>query len=200
MNIEQLLVEKSYNTMVECRECDDFKCKSYKSFKEHCNWCHKKGRKPIECCGHEFSREYNYQRHLKSRRHNETAMNKPFGLKYRHNIYFKQKRYTCSYCLYTTCHKGDYTRHCGTKAHKLKAPQSTHSEIQRGKCTKKYLCECCNFETTNRSHYRRHVDSKVHKRHNKYVTYSCNVCKFFTSKLTNYKRHCITRKHLMLSQ
>lgn len=112
---------------------------------------------PWQCCGYVFFRENHYQKHLQSLRHNaiKCVRKRPTGMKYTHSVRFQAVEYHCLYCNYKTCKKADYRAHCTSKAHKLSAPNSSHSIA-------KYECKWCNYRADKSSNYNKHCKTVKH--------------------------------------
>lgn len=130
-------------------------CKSYKSLKEHYNWTHKKGRKPINCCGYLFFREDKYQIHLQSLRHKKregliTLLKSSTASDYKPRLQKSNKVYLCECCNYKTRHSPNYKRHLNSSIHKRSNKYVTYS------------CEKCNFFSVDLTKYKRHCNTRKH--------------------------------------
>ena len=135
------------------------------------------------CCMYITYNISNYNRHLKTYKHNKNDS--------LHNMVGNSKKDLLHKCINIEKDSDEIKN------------DSLHNMVGNSKkdLLHKFRCIKCNYETTICSNYYRHKRTKTHihrERNNIEKYYECIKCKFKSKYKSNYKRHLLSKKHLRI--
>ena len=152
-----------------------------------------------KCCDHSWNRKYDFEQHMKTKKHTKNTINIPKNPTKREKTIIKN--FHCDCCQFTCTTKKNARQHI-INNHKNVigfTMKNTHTCVKCNKCYDKYV-SCWKHSNTCTGKKENNVVENTVITTESPMNYHCETCNFHTSIKMKFKIHCLSYKHVINCQ